>query len=86
MEGAVIVLPQARKVIRALRPGVWPVLLDIALDAEWRDGRLVAATSARLVAEHLRIDPGTAAAGLRALRQHGLVEVAQARGPMAVSD
>ena len=80
MDGCIVVLAQARTVMRALRPAVWPVLLDVALDAEWRDGCLVAATSARLVAEHLRIDPGTAAAGLRALRQHGLVELAQASG------
>ena len=58
-----------------------PIRLDIlTLDAEWRDGRLVASTSARLVAEHLRIDPGTAAAGLRRLREHGLVELTQASG------
>ncbi len=80
MDGGVVVRPDARTVMRALRPAVWPVLLDVALDAEWRDGRLVAATSARLVAEHLRIAPGTAAAGLRVLRQHGLVELAQAAG------
>ncbi len=76
----VVVRPEVRKVMRALRPSVWPVLLDVALDAEWRDGHLVASTSARLVADHLRIDPGTAAAGLRALREHGLVELTQVSG------
>ena len=80
MDAGIVVRPLARAVMRALRPAVWPVLLDVALDAEWRDGRLVASTSARLVAEHLRIDPGTAAAGLRVLREHGLVELAQASG------
>lgn len=80
MGAGIVVRPLARTAMRALRPAVWPVLLDVALDAEWRDGRLVASTSARLVAEHLRIDPGTAAAGLRVLREHGLVELAQASG------
>ena len=65
----------------AYRPAVWLVLQDVALDAEWRDGRLVASTSARLVAEHLRLDPGTAAAALRALRKAGLVELGQTSGP-----
>ena len=41
-----------------LPAGVWLVLQDLALDAESADGRLVASTSARLVAEHLQIDPG----------------------------
>lgn len=71
---------RARPLMSSMRPSVWLVLQDVALDAEWRDGRLAASTSARLVAEHLRIDPGTAAAGLRALRQHGLVELTQASG------
>ena len=80
MGAGIVMRPLARTGLRALRPAVWPVLLDVALDAEWRDGRLVASTSARLVAEHLRIDPGTAAAGLRTLREHGLVELSQASG------
>ncbi len=57
------------------------VLEDVALDAVWRDGRLVAATSARLVAEHLGIDPGTVASALRVLRERGVVELAQSTGP-----
>jgi hypothetical protein len=57
------------------------VLLDVALDADWRDGCLVASTSARRVAEHLRVDPGTAASALRALRETGLVELTQHSGP-----
>jgi hypothetical protein len=53
------------------------VLEDLALDAARQDGRLVASTSARLVAEHLGIDPGTAASALRSLRQRGFVELEQ---------
>jgi hypothetical protein len=72
---------RARPVMRAFRPAVWLVLQDVALDAAWRDGRLVAATSARLVATHLRMDPGTAASALRTLRDRGIVELSQAAGP-----
>jgi len=67
--------------MRVFRPTVWLVLQDVALDAELRDGRLVASTSARLVATHLRIDPGTAATALRTLRDRGVVELSQAAGP-----
>lgn len=67
--------------MRVLRPAMWVVLQDVALDAEWRDGQVVASTSARLVAEHLHIDPSTAASGLRVLRDRGIVELAQAVGP-----
>jgi hypothetical protein len=41
---------------------------------------LVASSSARLVAEHLHIDPGTAAAALRALRDRGVAELCQTSG------
>ncbi len=76
----IVVRPRARSVMRALTPAAWLVLQDVAIDGGWRDGLLVAATSARLVAEHLRIDPGTAASALLALRRHGLVALAQAPG------
>jgi hypothetical protein len=81
-EGRVIVVwPAIRAVMRAFRPAAWLVLQDVALDAEYHDGRLVASTSARRVAEHLRLDPGTAAAALRVLRDRGVVELSQASGP-----
>lgn len=74
----VVVRVAARDLIGAYRPAVMLVLLDVALDADWHDGRLVAPTSARLVAEHLGLDPGTAASALRVLRDAGLVELEQA--------
>jgi hypothetical protein len=80
-ECGVVVWLRDRAVMRMFRPATWVVLQDVALDAEWCDGRLVASTSARLVAEHLRIDAGTAAAALRALRDRGVVELSQTSGP-----
>ena len=79
-ERGVVVWLHARDLLRTFRPQMWVVLQDLALDAEWRDGRLVASSSARLVAEHLHIDPGTAAAALRALRERGVAELCQTSG------
>ena len=79
-ERGVVVWSHARDLLRVFRPQMWVVLQDLALDAEWRDGRLVASSSARLVAEHLHIDPGTAAAALRALRDRGVAELCQTSG------
>ena len=80
VERGVVVWSHARDLLRVFRPQMWVVLQDLALDAEWLDGRLVAASSARLVAEHLYIDPGTAAAALRALRDRGVAELCQTSG------
>jgi DNA-binding transcriptional ArsR family regulator len=60
---------------------VWVTLEEVALDAMPQGGRLVASTSARQVAERLGIDPGTAAAALRVLRERGLVELEREKGP-----
>ena len=79
-ERGVVVWSHGRDLLRVFRPQAWVVLQDLAFDAEWRDGRLVASSSARLVAEHLRIDPGTAAAALRTLRDRGVVELTQSSG------
>jgi hypothetical protein len=57
-------------------------LEEIALDADAVDGGLVARTSARLIAQHLGLDPGTAASALRTLRVRGLVELAREPGPL----
>jgi hypothetical protein len=57
------------------------VLEDVALDAVVEDGRLVARTSARRLAEQLRIDPGTAANALRQLRHRGLLALERDPGP-----
>jgi hypothetical protein len=67
----------ARDALRAVRPVARVVLEDVALDAVWQDSRLVAATSARRVAEHLGLDTGTAASALRVLRERGLLELTQ---------
>ena len=80
VERGVLVWSHARDLLRTFRPQMWVVLQDLALDAEWRDGRLVASSSARLVAEHLHIDPGTAATALRALRDRGVAELCQTSG------
>ena len=80
VERGVVVWSHARELRRTFRPQMWVVLQDVALDAEWHDGRLVASSSARLVAEHLHIDPGTAAAALRALRDRGVAELCQTSG------
>src|SRR5450432_3646505 len=80
VERGVVVWLHARDLLRVFRPQVWVVLQDLALDAGWHDGRLVASSSARLVAEHLHIDPGTAAAALRVLRDRGVAELCQTSG------
>ena len=72
---------ECRPLRRALRPLVWVALEEVALDAVVEDGRLVARTSARQVAERLGIDPGTAAAALRILRGRGLVGREREKGP-----
>ena len=74
---------ECRVLRRELRPLVWVILEDVALDAVVEDGRLVAHTSARQVAERLRLDPGTAAKALRALRERGLVALEPEKGPAA---
>jgi hypothetical protein len=56
------------------------VLEDVALDAVVEDGRLVARTSARRLAEHLGIDPGTAAKALGQLRRRGLLALEREPG------
>lgn len=76
----VVVWLHARDLLREFRPQAWVVLQDLAFDAEWRGGRLVASSSARLVAEHLHIDPGTASAALRTLRDQGVAELTQSSG------
>ena len=43
--------------------------------------RLIAATSARRVAEHLAVTPATATSALRRLRHHGLLEHERLTGP-----
>jgi hypothetical protein len=76
----VVVWSHARQHVRTFRPQAWVVLQDLALDAEWIDGRWVAPSSARLIADHLRIDAGIAAAALGQLREGGVAELTEASG------
>ena len=71
----------SRALRRQLRPLVWVALEEVALAAVAEGGRLVARTSARQVAEQLGLDPGTAAAALRVLRQRGLLVFEREKGP-----
>jgi hypothetical protein len=79
--GAVLVSTDCRSLKRALRPLVWVTLEEVALEAVADDNRFVARTSARQVAEHLGVDPGTAAGALRVLRQRGLLVLEREKGP-----
>jgi hypothetical protein len=65
---------------RKLRPQAWVTLEDVAMEAVVEDGRLVAHTSSRRVAERLGVDVGTAAAALRALRERGLLVLERESG------
>jgi hypothetical protein len=80
VERGVVVWSHARALVGTFRPQSWVVLHDLVFDAEWVDDRWVAPSSTRLVAEHLRIDPGTAATALRQLRDCGVAELTQASG------
>src|SRR5262249_10863559 len=77
----VLLLDECRALRRALRPLVWMTLEEVALSALVEDGRLVARTSARQVAERVGVVPGTAATALRALRERGLVSSSREKGP-----
>jgi DNA-binding transcriptional ArsR family regulator len=78
---AVLLGAECRPLRRALRPLVWVTLEEVALDAVVEDGRLLARTSARQIADRLRLDPTTVAGALKALRQRGLVTLEREKGP-----
>jgi DNA-binding transcriptional ArsR family regulator len=79
--GTVLLSAESRALRRRLRPLAWMALEEVALDAVVVDGRFVARTSARRVAELLQVDPGSAARALRVLREHGLVALEREKGP-----
>ena len=80
--GRILVGPASRELRRSLRPIEWMVLEEVALDARLDEGGdLVAATSARRVAEHLGLTPGAVARALARLRAAGLVTHARQAGP-----
>ncbi|MHB1533300.1 MAG: winged helix-turn-helix transcriptional regulator [Acidimicrobiales bacterium] len=72
---------ECRPLRRALRPPVWVTLEEVAFDAVLEDGRLLARTSARQIADSLGLDPTTVASALKALRQRGLVTQEREKGP-----
>jgi hypothetical protein len=78
---AVLLSAECRALRRTLRPLAWVTLEEVALSAVVEEGRLVARTSARQVAERLGVDPGTAATALRTLRERGLVRLSREIGP-----
>ena len=78
---AVLLSAESRPLRRHLRPLVWTVLEEVVLDAVAEDGRFVAHTSARRVADLLQVDPGSAARAMRVLREHGLVMLEREKGP-----
>jgi hypothetical protein len=80
-DAVVVIAAASRSLRRALRPLAWVILEDVALDAAPEDGRLVARTSARQVAERLGVDPGTAARALRILRERGFLVLEREKSP-----
>lgn len=73
-DAVVVVSTASRELRRVLRPIEWVVLEDVALDARPdANGAMVAATSARRVAEHLDLTPGAVGKALARLRSAGLV-------------
>ena len=79
-DAALIMSTATRPLRRQLRALAWMTLEEVAPDAVAEDGRLVARTSARQVAERLGVDPGTAAGALRVLRDRGLLTIEREHG------
>lgn len=78
---SLVVGAQSRALKRRLGALAWAVLEDVALEARPDGaGRYLAATSSRMVAEHLGVTPGTAAKALGRLRSLGLVDHARQAG------
>jgi DNA-binding transcriptional ArsR family regulator len=80
-DGAAFVVSVASRALRRqLRPLAWVILEEVALDAVVEDGRLVARTSARQIADRLGINPSTASEALRVLRDRGLISCCREKG------
>jgi hypothetical protein len=73
--------PECRALRRSLGLTTWAVFEDVVMDTTQAGDRLIAATSARQVAEHLAVTPATAASALRRLRRRGLLEHERLTGP-----
>ncbi len=80
-EPRLIVSAASRDLRRQLGALTWVILEEVALAAVAEGGRLVARTSARQIADRLRVDPGTAAGALRTLRNRGLLRLEREQGP-----
>jgi hypothetical protein len=74
-EPRLLVSAASRELRQQLRALTWVTLEDVALDAVAEDGQMVARTSARQVAERLRVDPLAVAKALKVLRDRGLVRL-----------
>jgi hypothetical protein len=74
-EPRLLVSAASRALRRQLRALTWVTLEEVALDAVAEGGQMVARTSARQVAEHLRVDPLAVAKALKVLRDRGLVRL-----------
>lgn len=68
-----VVTIESRALRRTLGPLAWTVLEDVSFDAVLQDGRWLATTSTRQVADHLGLTPGTVARALARLCTEGLV-------------
>ena len=64
-ESKLLVSAASRTLRGQIRALTWVTLEDVALDAVAEDGQLVARTSARQVAERLKVNPAAAAGALR---------------------
>ena len=70
---AVVVTVESRALVLRVGPTAWAVLQDVVLDARPHNGRWLARTSTRRVAEHLGLTPGTVARALARLCTEGIV-------------
>jgi hypothetical protein len=77
----VILSDGCRPLRRQLSALAWTILEQVALDAVLHEGRLMARTSCRQIAEQLAINPGTAARALKLLRDMGLLVLHRDLGP-----
>jgi hypothetical protein len=73
--------PECRALRRSLGLTTWAVFEDVVMDTTRAGDCLIAATSARQVAEHLAVTPATAASALRRLRHRGLLVHERLTGP-----
>ena len=69
----VVVTAESRALVRRLGPTGWAVLEDVVLAGRPQNGRWLARTSTRRVAEHLGLTPGTVARALARLCSEGIV-------------